>query len=190
MTAVAAGRRTGDRTVEADSLSRLGAIWLRSGKYHEGIALYRQAAALAADIGLYPQVEAQIGLAACCTALGRLDEADECAARAADVAQDAGFQLLTGEALVATAWVRLGAGAAAEAAGLAGRAAEVQAGTGCRLGQLQALTVLSLALQDAGQAGEAARPWAESLAIAADIGAPASASLSTLRQGEAPERGA
>jgi tetratricopeptide (TPR) repeat protein len=176
MTAITAGRQTGDRTVEADSLIRLGVICVRRQQHHEGLALYRQAMALAAEIGLYPEAEALIGLALCCAGLGRVDEADGYAGRAISVAQEAGFRLLAGQALVAAACVRLATGAADHAADLATRAIEIQAGTGCRLGQAQALTVVALASRAAGRDSQARRHLAEATSIAAAIGAPESAS--------------
>jgi len=182
--ALAVARRTGDRTVEADSLNGLGACGALRGQWHEALALYRQAVALAADIGRYPEAIARTGLADVLLGLGRCAAAAESVGQALELARAGGFPLLEGRALVTGARVLLAAGDATAAARQARTAAAVAARVGHTIGEARALHVLGLSLSQSGLAAEAMQAWERALRSYAELGAPEAARLrETMRSG-------
>jgi len=189
--ALAVARRTGDRTVEADSLNGLGACGALRGQWHESLALYRQAVALAAGIGRFPEATARTGLADALLGLGRAEAAAGSAAQAVELARAGGFPLLESRALIAGARVLLARGQAEAAAFKARTAAAIAARIGHTIGEARALDVLGLALSQSGQPTDAARARERALRSYAEIGAPEAARLrETMRAAGAATAGA
>jgi DNA-binding SARP family transcriptional activator/tetratricopeptide (TPR) repeat protein len=141
-----------DPRAEAEALIVLAGIRHRLGEHGDTAATYRRALELARSTGdRYPEIEALLGLATVEADIGL-------ALRVADLAGQAGYRALEGQALTAAADIQLHHDNSADALRHAVRALSVHRETGHRLGEVRTLRALRRVLPDHQDSGTVVTP--------------------------------
>jgi tetratricopeptide (TPR) repeat protein len=141
--AVQLARAIGERRTEAHSLNVLGAIAARTGQSGDAVELHEAALRLATRLRLRKaQAEANIGMTAALSTIGRPQEALLAGETAIAIAREHGYVHCEGGALLAIAGVYLATGQSDLAADNAEQAFTIHRRTGHRLGEARALRTL------------------------------------------------
>jgi tetratricopeptide (TPR) repeat protein len=187
--ALAAAQDCGDRAAQARTLTTLGVIYARQGRYAQAAGCHQEAIALARDAGdQLTQVWALGNLALTHDQQGRYPAAARCNRQAIALYRELGD--VTGEAIALTnlGLVSLRQGRYQRAAGHLRQAIRLYRQVGHRFGEAAALTNLGQVRYRLGQYQQAAGDQAQALALSQEIGSRRVEAWALTRLGEVRHR--